>query len=274
VQPFADNSIMPIVLLAVVSGFAWRSVRQRQLGDNLRLMSDYETLVSLAREMAETILLWMVKLVPIAILLAIAKITAEHGLQAFTGLLKFVGLCLLGMVIHILFSYSLWLLLWVRISLVKFWREALQPVIYAFAVNSSLVALPLTLKALDNLGVSRRASTLAACIGTNLNNDGIILYEGFALLAIAQASGMDLSLGTQLFAAAYCIIAAMGVAGVPEAGIVALTLVLGGLGISVETLAVLLSVDWLIARSRSFLNVTSDMVGSLVLDRWIGNSQS
>ncbi|HAK62666.1 MAG TPA: Na+:H+ dicarboxylate symporter, partial [Alphaproteobacteria bacterium] len=63
---------------------------------------------------------------------------------------------------------------------------------------------------------------------------------------------IELSLATQIFAALYCIIAAMGVAGVPEAGIVALTLVLGSLGISAEALAVLLSVDWILARSRSF----------------------
>jgi len=91
--------------------------------------------------------------------------------------------------------------LFARLSWLKFWRHAVHPILYAIGVNSSLVALPLTLQALDKLGVSRRASTLSACIGTNLNNDGIILYEGFTLLALAQAFGIHMSLGSQVITA-------------------------------------------------------------------------
>jgi len=272
VQPFADNSIMPLVILAVALGFAWRRVGRRQDADAAAVMTRAETLVSILRELCETLLLWIVRLVPVAVFAATAKVTAEHGLHPFAGLGKYVALCLLGMAIHMAFTYSAWLVLFVRKTLPEFWRRALEPVFYAFSVNSSLVALPLTLRALDDLGVSRRASTLAACVGTNLNNDGIILYEGFTLLALAQAAGLELSLAAQLVAAVYCIIAAMGVAGVPEAGVVALTLVLGGLGLPTEALAMLLSVDWIIARARSLLNTTSDMVGSTVLDCWLRRS--
>lgn len=272
VQPFADNSIMPLVILAVASGFAWRRVGQRQDAGGAAVMARAETLLSVMRELCETLLLWIVRLVPVAVFAASARVTAEHGLHPFAGLGKYVVLCLLGMAIHVAFTYSAWLVLFVRKALHAFWRRALEPVLYAFSVNSSLVALPLTLRALDDLGVSRRASTLAACVGTNLNNDGIILYEGFTLLALAQAAGLELSLAAQLVAASYCIIAAMGVAGVPEAGVVALTLVLGGLGLPAEALAMLLSVDWIIARARSLLNTTSDMVGSTVLDCWLRRS--
>ncbi len=272
VQPLADNSIMPVVVMAVAFSFAWRHVRARQAADAASLMDRGAMWISFAREMCETLLIWIVKLIPFAVFAATAKVTAEHGLAPFKGLGQYVGLCLLGMAVHVMFTYSAWLLLFVRISLRNFWRYAIEPAIYAFGVNSSLVALPLTLRALDQLGVSRRASTLAAVVGTNLNNDGIILYEGFTLLALAQAGGIEMSLATQIFAALYCIVAAMGVAGVPEAGIVALTLVLGSLGIPAEALALLLSVDWIIARSRSFLNTASDMVGSMILNRWLEQS--
>ena len=104
-----------------------------------------------------------------------------------------------------------------------------------------------------------------------LSCQGNILYEGFTLLALAQAFNLDLSLSMQIFAALYCIIAAMGVAGVPEAGVVALTLVMTSIGLPAESLALLLSVDWILARMRSWLNTSSDMVGSLILDRWIKN---
>ena len=269
VQPLADNSIMPAVLMAIAFGFAWRKVRASQNAQAGAIMDQGEVWISIAREMCETVLIWIVKIIPVAVFAASAKVTAEHGLSPFKGLGQYVLLCLLGMAVHVLFTYSAWLILFVRISLCNFWRVAIEPALYAFGVNSSLVALPVTLRALDRLGISRRASTLAAVVGTNLNNDGIILYEGFTLLALAQAGGIEMSLATQIFAALYCIVAAMGVAGVPEAGIVALTLVLSGLGIPTEALALLLSVDWIIARARSLLNTSSDLVGSMVLNRWL-----
>ncbi len=85
---------------------------------------------------------------------------------------------------------------------------------------------------------------------------------------IAPAAGADLSLGHQILAGLYCIVAAMGVAGVPEAGVIALSLVLGSLGIPTEMITILLSVDWILARARSGVNVLSDMTGSMVLDSW------
>ncbi len=278
VQPFIDNNMMPIVLLALIFGFAWRNVCNRRSEAAARqgyaeITEKAEVFISFARDITETVLIWIIKLIPLAVFAATAKVISEHGLSSFKNLGQYTALCLLGMLIHIIFTYSAWLILFVRVGLLKFWRQAAQPVLYAFSVNSSLVALPLTLRALDKLGVSRRASTLAACVGTNLNNDGIILYEGFTLLAIAQALGIDMSLSTQIIAAIYCIVAAMGVAGVPEAGVVALTIVLGSLGLPAEVLALLLSVDWIIARGRSFLNANSDLVGSLILDRWINLSE-
>ena len=126
--------------------------------------------------------------------------------------------------------------------------------------------MPVTLRALDRLGVSRGASALGACVGTNLNNDGIILYEGMALLFVAQASGIPLSIAEQVIAAAVCMFAAMGVAGVPEAGFISLALVLNTLKLPIEILPLLLSVDWIIARARSVTNVLSDMLLSVFVD--------
>ena len=164
-------------------------------------------------------------------------------------------------------TYHAWLLLFVRLPLRRFWREAREPVVYALGANSSLATLPVTLRALDRLGVPRSASTLGACVGTNFNNDGIILYEGMAVLFVAQASGLDLSLSQQILAALACLVAAMGVAGVPEAGFISLALVLNTIGLPVEILPLLLTVDWIIARARSVTNVLSDMMLSILIHR-------
>jgi DAACS family dicarboxylate/amino acid:cation (Na+ or H+) symporter len=159
----------------------------------------------------------------------------------------------------------LWL--FAKRSIPAFWREAKEPVIYALGANSSLATLPVTLNALNRLGVSKEASTLGACVGTNFNNDGIILYEGMAVLFVAQAVGIEMTLSQQVMAALVCMVAAMGVAGIPEAGFISLALVLNTVGLPIEMLPLLLTVDWLVARGRSAVNVLSDMMLSLLVDR-------
>jgi len=160
-QPFVDNNILALVIIALIFGFAWRELFPQQ---------EHNTWLSQVRATCELMLRWVVRLVPLA---ASAKLSATHGLKLLGGLSYYVGLCIACMLVHVFFVYGAWLLFYVRMSILCFWRFAFAPALYSFSVNSSLVALPLTLGALDQLGVSRRASTLVACVGTNLNNDGI-----------------------------------------------------------------------------------------------------
>jgi DAACS family dicarboxylate/amino acid:cation (Na+ or H+) symporter len=164
-----------------------------------------------------------------------------------------------------LLVYPVWIRVVSGIPLRKFWSEAYKPLMYAFGTNSSLATVPVTLTALDALGIKKSASRLATCIGTNFNNDGILLYEAMAVLFVAQAYGIELSLGEQIFAAVISLLAAIGVAGVPEAGVVSLALVLGAVGLPTELLPILLTVDWIVARMRSVVNVMSDMTVSVAV---------
>ena len=120
------------------------------------------------------------------------------------------------------------------------------------------------------MGVSTASARLAACVGTNLNNDGITLYEAMAALFLAQALGKDLSLAAQFQVVLASIMAGAGIAGIPEAGLIVLPLVLSTAGLSAETIAValplLIPVDWIIARARSGVNVMSDMLVAILLD--------
>ncbi len=147
----------------------------------------------------------------------------------------------------------------------KFWKAAREPVVYALGANSSLATLPVTLRALDRLGVPRSASTLGACVGTNFNNDGIILYEGMAVLFVAQASGIHVSFGEQLLVAGALLGGGHGRRRCTGGGFVSLALVLNTVKLPLELLPLLLTVDWIIARGRSAVNVLSDMLLSILL---------
>ena len=267
VGPFLGNHLLAVVLLALLFGFALRQVRREEPDrEETAPVATVTRAIEALLRVSEIVLGWVIRLIPLAVFGVVTRSVGEHGYAPLKGLGVYVGVGLLGLAIHIAFTYQAWILLWLRRSLREFWRHAKDPVVTAMGTNSSLATLPVTLKALGRMGVSKEASTLGACVGTNFNNDGIILYEGMAVLFVAQASGIDLSLGHQVLAAIACMVAAMGVAGVPEAGFVSLALVLNTVGLPVEILPLLLTVDWIIARARSVTNVLSDMVLSLLVD--------
>ncbi len=217
----------------------------------------------------EYILTWIVRLVPLAVMGVVAQAVGEAGLAPLTGLGWYLATAALGLFSHALLVYHGELLL-IRVSLRRFWKCASTPVVYAVGSNSSLATLPLTLTALKKLGVSNLSANIGAAVLTNFNNDGIVLYEGAALLFVAQAHGINLSIGQQLIAAFYAMLAAIGIAGVPEAGFVSLSLVLSTVGLPTQLLPLLLTVDWIIARGRTAVNVLSDMLVSTILDKWCG----
>ncbi len=265
VTPFAENLVLTIVLVALLFGFGLRRARSEQLLVGATAYRVIEDAITTLLRVLEIVLGWVIRLIPFAVFGVVAKAVGEHGYAPIKGLAVYVLVGVGGLLIHVVVTYQLWLVLFARMPLRKFWKEAREPLTYALGANSSLATLPVTLRALDRLGVPRSASTLGACVGTNFNNDGIILYEGMAVLFVAQASGIHVSLAEQLLVAAACLVAAMGVAGVPEAGFVSLALVLNTVKLPLELLPLLLTVDWIIARGRSAVNVLSDMLLSILL---------
>jgi len=149
--------------------------------------------------------------------------------------------------------------------LVIFGRNATTIVAMGFTAGIA----PVTLKTLEkDLDVGHDSARLAACVGTNFNNDGIMLYEVVAALFIAQTSGIELGVGQKIALCATSALAAAGIAGVPEAGLITLALVLTSVGLPISALPVLLTVDWLLGRLRAMTNVTSDLLVATMLDRF------
>jgi len=264
VAPFSENNVIGVVLLALLLG---TGLRQHLTGGRADFeLVHAERLIRTVLSVWSSVLLLLVRLVPYAVFCVTARTVGEYGFAPFKGLALYITLAVLGMTFQIALVYPFWIRVVSGVSLRRFVAAAKRPVVYAFGTNSSLATLPLTLESLDTLGVSKSSSRLGACVGTNLNNDGIVLYEAMAVIFVAQAFGLDLSLGQQLVAAGMSLIAAIGVAGIPEAGVVSLSLVLTAVGLPLEIVPILLTVDWIVARMRSITNVLSDLTVSIALD--------
>jgi len=265
--PFVENAILPIVVLAVLLGLALRRVKSEQSARGETGWRHVEDGVTALLRAFEILLAWIVAIVPLAVFGVVAQTVGQHGFAPFAGLGPYVGVALLGLSLQVFVVYQAWLVL-SGVSLRAFWRGARDAVAYAAGASSSLATLPVTLRCLDRMGVSPASARLAACVGTNLNNDGILLYEAMAVLFVAQAHGLSLSLSQQVGAALVCLVAGIGIAGVPEAGLISLSLVLATVGLPLTLLPLLLTVDWLLSRARAMTNVTSDMLVATLLDRF------
>jgi DAACS family dicarboxylate/amino acid:cation (Na+ or H+) symporter len=271
IDPFRTNSVATVVVLALLFGFALRATRSHGGEEGRSGVDAVAAAVHGALQACTRVLGWMIEWLPLAVACVIASLVGKSGIAVFAGLGAFLGTILIGLLLHAIVYYGLVLRFVAKVSPFRFWRGAGDALATALSCGSSLATLPVTLKRLDAMGVSTSSARLAACVGTNLNHDGIILYEASATLFVAHALGMDLSLGAQLSVAVAAVLAGIGIAGVPEAGLITLPLVFaaGGLPASVAPIVIplVLPVDWVIGRFRAATNVASDMTVAMLLDR-------
>jgi Na+/H+-dicarboxylate symporter len=143
-----------------------------------------------------------------------------------------------------------------------------QALLTAFSTASSSATLPLTLEAaVDEAGISRQSADFVLPLGATVNMDGTALYEAVAAVFIAQVVGVELSFADQVIVAITATLASIGAAGIPEAGLVTMVIVLTAVGLPVEYISVILSVDWLLDRFRTTVNVFGDACGAAIIDQ-------
>lgn len=264
VQPFLDNNTIAVILLAIVLGFALRKSRAMTADDSDPLPA----MVSYALKATTLILEWIVACVPLAAFFVIAKIAGSSGLATLHALLVFVGLVTAGLFIHVVVYYSILIRAITGTSAWQFFKTSGEALLTAFSTGSSLATLPVTLRTLqEKMRISPQSARLAACVGTNLNHDGILLYEAVAALFVAKIYGIHLSLSQEIVLILTSVLAAVGIAGVPDAGLITLSLVLGAVNLPLAAVPLLLPVDWFLGRLRATTNVASDLVVANLLEK-------
>jgi Na+/H+-dicarboxylate symporter len=268
-DPFSSNNIIGVVLLALVLGATLRLVRsdtnQTSGAVNVLVRAIDRIYVRLVQ-----LLGWIILVVPLAVFGVVAQVVGKAGIGVFSVLWIFLVAMLSGLALHALVYYSLLAWLVGKKSPKVYLGQGADAILTAVSCNSSLATVPVTLQCLHRMNVSPQSSRLAACVGTNLNNDGITLYEAMAALFLAQALGFDLPMAKQVLIVLASIIAGAGVAGIPEAGLIVLPLVLAAAGLPnqviIAAIPLIMTVDWIIARARSGVNVMSDMLVAILLD--------
>lgn len=181
----------------------------------------------------------------------------------------YMGTVLGGLGIHVLITLPLIYLLVKRRNPFRFLVGMAQALLTAFSTASSSATLPITMEcAQENNKISKRSSGFVLPLGATINMDGTALYEAVAVIFIAQSLGMNLDAGQMVVVFLTATLAAIGAAGIPEAGLVMMVIVLTAVGLPPEAAALILAVDWFLDRFRTAVNVAGDSIGVGVIDHY------
>jgi DAACS family dicarboxylate/amino acid:cation (Na+ or H+) symporter len=258
-KPLVDNNVIGVILIG--AGFG---VALRRLETDDREVA--ERMVGVAFKAITIVLHWVIELVPIGVMGIVATEVGTHGLGAFKALFAFVLAVVVGLLLQLAYYLArIGLGTWVRPwNVLAGMRDA---IVMAFSTDSSTATMPVTYRCLkDNVDIREESARMGALVGTNFNNDGTALYEAMAALFISQLLGRHLSIGQQILVVLTSIVASVGAAGIPEAGIVTMALVFSAVGLPKEYIGLLLTVDWFLDRCRTVVNMMGDVNVSCMLD--------
>ncbi|CAA9527041.1 MAG: Na+/H+-dicarboxylate symporters [uncultured Sphingosinicella sp.] len=257
----AENNILQIVVFSLFVGVAILAVGEPAQP----LVRATEALVKVMLQITD----YVMRFAPIAVFAAVTATVAQRGLGILATFGYFMGSFYIGLIIlWALLIGVCFLIVGARTGmLVRYIRD---PIVLAFSTASSEAAYPRTLEALDRFGVPPRIASFVLPLGYSFNLDGSMMYMTFATIFVAQAYGIDLSLGTQILMLLTLMITSKGVAGVPRASLVVITATLAQFNIPEAGLLLILAVDHFLDMGRSATNVVGNAVASVVVAKWEG----
>jgi len=261
VDGMAKNEILQIVIFSLFFGTAAAAVGPRA---NPMI----EAIDGVAHVMLK-VTGYVMNLAPIAVFAAVAGIIAKSGLEVLSTYGIFMGEFYLGIVLlWILLTIAGFLFLGPRVFALL--REMREPTLLAFSTASSEAAFPKTLEGLERFGVRNRIAAFVLPIGYSFNLDGSMMYCTFATVFIAQAYGIEMSLGTQMTMMLVLMLTSKGMAGVPRASLVVIAATLVQFDIPEAGLLLLLGIDHFLDMARSATNVIGNGIATAVVAKWEG----
>jgi proton glutamate symport protein len=258
----ARNDILEVVVFSILFAVALTQVEERPR----RVMLDVCDALAKVMFKFTGLVMWFA---PLGVGAAVAVTIGKSGFGVLLGLGKLV-LTLYGALLLFVAAALIPVMLLARISVPAFFKAIRNPALLAFTTASSEAALPEAMRRMEEFGVPKRIVSFVLPVGYAFNLDGTMLYLSVAVMFVAQAAGMPLSLGQQLPILLTLMLTSKGVAGVPRGSMVVLTGTLASFGLPTEGLVVMLGVDAFLDMARTTVNVTGNCLASAVVARWEG----
>tara|TARA_R110002072_G_scaffold204033_2_gene362073 strand:- start:4199 stop:5413 length:1215 start_codon:yes stop_codon:yes gene_type:complete len=257
----ADTKLLPIIVFCLLFAAALTTIGEK----NITIIKFFDGL----NEVMMKLVIWIMVFAPIGIFALIAGQIgkAGGGLAIKDELLAVGSYCftvILGLSLHFILLFIILIIFSKRGK--EYLLKLLRALFTAFGTASSSATLPLTMECAIEAGIDKRSVKFVLPIGATVNMDGTALYESVAVMYIAQAYGIPMGLGEQAIIFITATLAAIGAAGIPQAGLVTMLIVLNAVNLPTEGIGMILAVDWFLDRFRTTVNVWGDSVGTAVIE--------
>jgi Na+/H+-dicarboxylate symporter len=258
VQAFATDNILQVIVLALLFGLAINLAGEK----GKPVAAFINSLTEVMFELTAMVMAFA----PFGVCALIAWVSGMYGPGVLLPLGKVILVMYAGCLLHGIIIYGGIIALIGRLNPVRFFRGMLDAQLVAFSTASSAGTLPVNLRCTQqNLGVSEGISSFVLPLGATLNMDGTALYQGVTALFVAQVYGIELTSSQYVTIIISATLASIGTAGVPGAGMIMLSLVLGSVGLPLEGVALIAGVDRVLDMARTTVNITGDAAGSVVI---------
>ncbi len=259
-----EGEMLALMFCALFFGFAFYLYQKNSEEKvELRIMAIFEEIFNASLKIVELAM----KIAPVAVFAIVFNTAFRFGLSIFESLFYFSAVVVLGLLIQQFIVYSALLKFVAKRSPLKFFSDTKDVMLYAFSTSSSNACLPKSIETAETkLGLTPAVSRFVLTVGATANQNGTALFEGVTVLFLAQVFGVDLSTTQQLQVVLMCIIAGIGTAGVPGGSLPLIMIIMNGVGIPAEGIALILGVDRFLDMCRTTLNVSGDLVIAALVD--------
>lgn len=258
----SSGAMMQIIVFAILFGVAalYLPAKQQEPLTNL-----FTSVSEAMLKMAE----WVILLTPIGVFSLISYVIAEQGIEVILGLYKYI-LVVVGVILfHGLITLPAVLRLFTKVNPYKYLSDVREAPIMAFSTASSAATLPVSMRVVEEIGgVNKKNASFVLPLGATVSMDGTAAYLTVAVLYIANLADVALSFGDQVLLGVTVVALSVGVAALPSASLVMMVVILNQLGLPVEYIALIVSVDRILDMCRTSLNVTSDLIVTKIIDEF------
>ena len=263
IEALAKGDVLRIIIFAVIVGLliAGMEDRMETLGNIITEMNDLMMSMTMA----------VMKLAPIGVFFLIARTFSNLGYDVILSMLSYMISVILGLAFQLLIVYMLLLTIFVRVNPFSFLKKYFPVMTFAFSTASSNATVPLNIQTLEDIGVDKKISSFTIPLGATINMDGTAIMQGVAVVFIANAYGIDLTLNNYLTVILTATIASVGTAGIPSVGLVTLSMVLSSVGLPVEGIAMIMGIDRILDMARTAINTTGDASGTMIVANSVGS---
>lgn len=260
IEALVKGEMLQVIFFAVMTGFVITILGEKAK----RLQGIFEEVNSLMLKMVSLIM----ELAPFGIFGLIGKTFITLGWAAMKPLASFIIVTYILLLFHGLVVYQILLRIYAKESPIAFLKKILAPMTLAFSTSSSAACIPLSLKTLkEEFNVEEKVSSFTIPLGATINMDGTAIMQGVATVFIAQLYNINLTTNDYFMVVLTSVLASIGTAGVPGVGTIMLSMVLSQVGLPLEGIGMILAVDRIVDMGRTTVNITGDLVCSVIIDR-------